>query len=160
MLYGKFGHSCLGVWLSVLVSSLLFGAVHLSNAVGGMVSLGSVLVQMVGAFALGLCLAATYLRSQSLWTVALIHAYIDFCGLVSSGLYTTSSISGVMDEISPLSLVMALFYILLAIFLLRPKKLRRMVFQPRPATQGEILMLMVILFLAAGLFSAVMVLSL
>jgi drug/metabolite transporter (DMT)-like permease len=92
--------------------------------------------------------------------VALIHAYIDFCGLVSSGLYTTSSISGVMDEISPLSLVMALFYVLLAIFLLRPKKLQRMVFQPRPATQGEILMLMVVLFLAAGLFSAVMVLSL
>ena len=62
MFYEKYGATPAGVWLSVMASSLLFGLVHITNAIGGAASLSGVLIQMVGAIALGMCLAALYFR--------------------------------------------------------------------------------------------------
>ena len=92
MIYEKYGYNSLGVWLSVVVSGLLFGAVHLVNAAGGEGYILGVLVQMVGACSVGKCLAAIYLRTRSLWTVVLLHGYMDFCALMTSGFYSVQTI--------------------------------------------------------------------
>ena len=160
MIFEKYGRSAVGVWLSVLVSSLLFGGVHLLNAAGGAVSIGSVLVQVVGAMALGMCLAAAYLRTNSLWAVALIHGYMDFCALLASGVFAVNSIAGVIDEASPLQLAAAVLYTLLAIFLLRPSQMKQITGSGQAPAQGDVIKIMLAVMLASGLFSTVAVLML
>lgn len=120
MLYERYGSSPAGVWFSVLLSSLLFGAVHLSNAAGG-ASLTGVLVQVIGAVALGMCLAAIYLRGRNLWSVAAIHGFMDFCALLDSGLFQGQTLTDSISEYDISSLLGTLLYLVMAIILLRPK---------------------------------------
>lgn len=51
-----------GVWIGVIISSMIFGFVHFDIAIG------------VTAFVLGIILALAYEYSKSLWTSVLIHA--------------------------------------------------------------------------------------
>ena len=124
MLYDKYGQSPAGVWLSVVVSSLLFGAMHLTNAIGGEMALSGVLLQAVGATAMGMCLAAIYLRGRNLWAVAAIHGFMDLCALVSSGIFRAESMADIIGGYTPLSLIGYGFYLICALVLLRPSKLR------------------------------------
>ncbi len=93
MFYEKYGETPAGVWLSVMASSLLFGLVHITNAIGGAASLSGVLIQMVGAIALGMCLAALYFRCRNLWAVAVVHGFMDFCALLTSGVFQEDSLT-------------------------------------------------------------------
>lgn len=159
MIYEKYGYNPLGVWLSVIVSSLLFGAVHLINAIGGAAELSGVLVQMVGAAALGMCLAAIYLRTRSFWTVALLHGYMDVCALMSSGFYTVDTMQELVGGYSVANLISALLYSALAVFLLRPSQMKKITDIHAKPTQNQVLGLMVGIFLLAGLFSMVTVIT-
>ncbi len=137
MILEKYGGTGAGVWLSVTVSGLLFGLVHLVN-VGAGAELGGVLVQMVGAATLGMCLAAIYIRTGSIWTVALLHAYMDFCALISSGVFADGSIVEAVDSYDAASVLASLVYVLLALFLLRPKKMRALTVPGAAAPAREI----------------------
>lgn len=159
MIYEKYGYNSLGVWLSVVVSSLLFGAVHLVNAAGGAADIFGVLVQMVGAAALGMCLAAIYLRTRSLWTVALLHGYMDFCALMTSGFYSVQTIGETVGGYSAANLISALFYGGLAVFLLRPSQIRKITDPNARPTQNQVIGLMIAIFLLSGLLSAVAVVT-
>lgn len=159
MLFEKCGKNPVGVWVGVLLSSLLFGVMHLGNAVGGAIDLGSVLVQVVGAAALGVCLSAIYLRTGSLWTVALLHGYMDFCGLISSGVFATDSMQDLLGGYSAGNLIAAVGYAALGIFLLRPSKMRTLTDSDAQPSNGQIAGLMAVVMLMTGLLSAVTVLS-
>ena len=45
-------------WIAGMVTGVLFGLVNISNSIGGAASLYGVMMQMVGAIALVMCLAA------------------------------------------------------------------------------------------------------
>ena len=122
MLYDKYGATPAGVWFSVMASSLLFGLVHLSNAVGA--DLSGVLIQMVGAIALGMCLAALYFRCRNLWAVAAVHGFMDFCALLTSGVFREDSLTDIIDGYSGANLLAFGLYVVIALVLLRPSKLR------------------------------------
>lgn len=62
-----------GMTRAVLVSSALFGLVHLGNIVYG-ASVAVTLFQVVGVFAFGVGMAAIVLRTGALWPAMLIHA--------------------------------------------------------------------------------------
>jgi membrane protease YdiL (CAAX protease family) len=62
-----------GTTRAVLVSSALFGLVHLGNIVYG-ASVVVTLSQVVGVFAFGVGMAAIVLRGKAFWPVILIHA--------------------------------------------------------------------------------------
>ena len=65
-----------GVWRAVLVSSALFGLVHLSNAMlRG--SLGLAALQALGAGTEGFGLAALRLRTNTVWPLVALHALHD-----------------------------------------------------------------------------------
>lgn len=149
MLYDKYGKSPAGVWLSVVVSSLLFGAMHLTNAIGGQMELSGVLLQMVGASAMGMCLAAIYLRGRNLWAVAAIHGFMDLCALVSSGIFQAESMADIVSGYTPLSLIGYSFYLICALVLLRPSKLREIT-ASRESSLGDTAKL----GLAAGILGA------
>lgn len=80
LLLRKWGSTRKGIYLSVILSSLLFGLVHLSNFFLGRSSfLGSV-TQVIFATFLGIFLAACILRNQSIWPAIVFHAIFNICG--------------------------------------------------------------------------------
>lgn len=130
MIFDKYGHTRGGIWLTALVSGMLFGAMHLMNAIGGEIPLAGVLVQVIGATALGMCLGAIYIRGGNLWSVAAIHGFMDFCALLSSGIFKTGSIVDTVAAYDLPVLAGSLVYFVVAAVLLRKSKLY-------PLTTGE-----------------------
>ena len=157
MIFDKYGKSSVGVWLTVIVSSLLFGAAHGTNALTGEIPLSGVLVQVVAATALGMCLAAVYLRSRSLWAVALVHGFMDFCALFTSGVYSVSSVAETVGGYDGAQLLAALVYGLYAVILLRPTQIRRLLGSWREPQDHEIIKLMISVMLISGVFTAMLV---
>ena len=158
ILYEKYGKTSIGLWFTVLFSSLLFGMIHLTNAAA--MPLGGVLIQMVGALVLGICLSAIFLRSGNLWTVALLHGFMDFAALSSSGLFGSDSLADTVGGYNVENLLGALIYGIIALFLLRPSQIRRLTDPRSDAPQSHLIALMLTVFLTAGLLSVVAVLSL
>lgn len=107
------------LWGAVTLSSLLFGATHLVNLTHQ--SLGSTLMQMLNAFALGLLFAAVYLRTRSLGWPILIHFFNDFVAILIGGLSEEARPAGSFVAI----LGMAVLYGGVALYLLRRSKLAR-----------------------------------
>lgn len=157
MIFEKYGKNTVGVWLTVLVSSLLFGAVHLVNAVGGAAELSGVLVQVVGAAALGMCISAIYLRTGSLWAVALLHGTMDLLALMPSGIYGVTTMTDMVGGYSWESLVAYLVYVALALFLLRPSKMQAITGPQKGTAPGLVIKLMLAVMLLSGLWTAVLV---
>jgi hypothetical protein len=59
-----------GVWVGVIVSSLIFGLVHLSPVV------------IIGAIPLGIVTALVYERTKSLWSSVIVHLAFNSLGLL------------------------------------------------------------------------------
>lgn len=122
----KYATSVKGIWISVLVSAVLFGLCHISNLFFGMHPL-SVLSQVTSAFCIGVLFSAVYLRSGSLWAPILVHTLTDIAGLAPStflrNLTDVDSINRL--SFSWLSLLFDLLYLALAVFLLRPSKCKQ-----------------------------------
>jgi CAAX protease family protein len=80
VLLNKWGQTRKGIYLSVIVSGLLFGAAHLFNMISGHRTPLSTLTQMIYSVFFGVCFAACFLRNKSIWPVLFMHAAIDFAG--------------------------------------------------------------------------------
>ena len=76
----KWGCDRRGVYRAVLVSSLLFGAAHIFNALSGHLPVMATLTQMAYSFVFGLAFSACCLRNNAIWPVMIAHAAIDFAG--------------------------------------------------------------------------------
>lgn len=79
-LLSRHGRTTNGVVVSSLVSSLVFGAVHVATSAAGSldpITLAQMLLKTVQAGSLGMLLAAVYVRTRSFWGVAAIHALAD-----------------------------------------------------------------------------------
>lgn len=78
-LVNKYGKDSKNAWKAIVVSALIFGAVHLPNiAFVHPVTLG---VQVVNAAAGGVLFGVMYLRSGNIWAGILVHAAVDWLGL-------------------------------------------------------------------------------
>lgn len=130
MFYEKYGATPAGVWLSVMVSSLLFGLLHITGAISGAASLPGVLIQMVGAIALGMCFSAMYLRCRNLWAVAAVHGFMDFCALLTSGVFQEDRLTDIIGGYSAANLAGFGIYVVIALILLRPSQMRRITSRP------------------------------
>lgn len=125
----KHANSVKGIWITVIVSALIFGLTHITNIFFGMDPI-AVLMQVLSAMLLGLLFGAVYLRSGSLWAVVLIHTLTDIAGLASSTFLRVTEIEDLnrlADKVS-LSWIQIgnwLFYIGLTAFLLRPSKCKQ-----------------------------------
>lgn len=92
----KFGQDKKGLTLSVVVSSAVFGAMHLLNLLGGFSP--SVFLQVGYSFLIGCVCSITLLASGSVYVPILIHALFDVGGfLLESGfvvgeLWTTGNV--------------------------------------------------------------------
>lgn len=120
-----FGTGRAGVWKAAALSGLLFGAAHLSNALGA--SLPGVCIQMAVTSVLGMLFAAIYFRSGNLWVTILLHAAMDAASLIGSGLFLGASggdtVAEAISAYSLVNLTPALTYLIPTVFLLRRSKL-------------------------------------
>lgn len=78
----KTGNTHKGIWGAIIVSSIIFGAVHVyTYIVGGSLDLTGI-IESIGKIlqtgAIGVLLAAVYLKTKNLWATALVHTLNDF----------------------------------------------------------------------------------
>lgn len=70
-----------GIWIAVMVSSIVFGMMHLFNLFNG-AHLGDTLLQIGYSTLMGMLWAVMYLRTKNLWLTMLLHASYNFFGQV------------------------------------------------------------------------------
>ena len=86
---------------AIIFASVLFGLVHLSNAIGGSNSIESVLAQVVSAIGGGLMFGTIYYRTnKNLWACTIIHAFNDFVSFVASGSLSGGTVSDSINSLT------------------------------------------------------------
>jgi len=93
----RFSNTRRGVLAAIILSSVIFGAAHIPNVLSG-VPLSSALIQALQATLLGVLFAAIYLRSGNLWICIIIHALVDFGGLMASGIFGNGDMTVIPSE--------------------------------------------------------------
>lgn len=109
--------SRLAIWPSIILTTLLFGSVHIFNVfITG--KLGEAAIQSVAASMSGLAFIALLIRTQSLWVPIVYHTLWDFgTFLMSSGAPPGEPPSAGTSVLIPILLVLPNF--LYALYLLR-----------------------------------------
>lgn len=107
------GHQ--GMWYAVIITSVVFGMAHMVNLTKQ--PLEATILQGVNAVALGLVLAAIYLRTRSLIFPMIIHATNDYISTIAA-----HGVTVVHNQSFTPFIGQWIFYLLLAIFLLRESK--------------------------------------
>lgn len=77
-----YGKSRKQVIISVVVSGVIFGLVHLTNALSGQ-DIITTLMQVLQASSLGILLGSIYFITKNIWTVVFLHAFYDFAIMLS-----------------------------------------------------------------------------
>lgn len=121
ILLERWGRSTGGIYLSVILTSILFGAIHFTNWVYYPQLFWSTMSQMVYASFFGVLMAAIYLRSRNLWAVALHHAFFNSSLVLSifSQEAAVLEFTDITPEAAVYGVVTAVPYLLLGLFLLR-----------------------------------------
>lgn len=68
---------------SVVISSVLFGVLHIMNVMGG-AGIAETILQICFAFAYGVIMAVIFVDTSSIWPCILLHAFHDFCGFITA----------------------------------------------------------------------------
>ena len=116
----KYANSVKGIWITAIVSAVVFGLIHMTNIIAG-VEVLSALVQSFTNIGIGLFFAALYLRSGNIWVLVLIHTLTDTAGLASS-VFTYQNEIAVMSALPLQSIIGGVIFVGISAFLLRPSK--------------------------------------
>ena len=115
-----------GIYKAVIVSSLIFGLVHLVNLLyllSGQDVIIATMAQILYATFLGIFFAGIYLRTKNIWLVMLIHALIDISGELNVFVVNTAASTAVAAPMSigdaVMQVVMLLPFALYGLFLVR-----------------------------------------
>lgn len=115
------------VILSITLSSLIFGAMHISNIwVSGQDVLQTI-AQIIQATGLGILLGSVYYRTKNIWSSVFLHGFWDFAILIGEinlikrcvNSETTLNYSLYLLTVS---ILMAIFYFLISLYILRKSK--------------------------------------
>ena len=68
--------------ISVVVSGVIFGLVHITNALSGQ-DIITTLMQVLQASSLGILLGSIYFITKNIWSVVFLHAFYDFAIMLS-----------------------------------------------------------------------------
>ena len=79
MIYSRRKKNAFNVFLSVVLSSAVFGAIHLVNLFTG-ASVGSVLLQVGYSFLIGGMCSVMLLKTHNIWYCVILHALYNFAG--------------------------------------------------------------------------------
>lgn len=105
---------------SILISGLIFGAIHLTNLLMGQ-DLLSTLLQFIQTSAIGILFGTIYYKTRNIWSLIFLHGFYDFAVLLSEVNLPTSCayVSNVAISITVFSIIssiiLSIIYILYAI---------------------------------------------
>ena len=121
-----FGTARKGALCAAGVSGLIFGLMHLSNAIGG--SFAETLPQVILCISGGILYGVIYYRSGNIWSIALIHGINDVVASISEWLFA-GGVSAASDPSATLSVSQMIFTCCLAaieigvsLYLMRKKR--------------------------------------
>ncbi len=115
-----YGTNTKGAWKAAIVSGVLFGSVHIVNAIG--LPLFGVLIQTVVAIVLGILFAAIYFRTGNLWICVILHTAINTASLLQGGLYDVGGMDEMISSFTLINLLPAVTYFIPVPFLMRKSK--------------------------------------
>ena len=112
------------IWKAIIISSLIFGVVHLSNIF--FVEPLILLVQVINAMCGGILFATIFIKSKNIYSVIFIHALTDWISLFIANCFTgaNSALSMNIDLQQAIVMILggSLPPILISMFLLRNYK--------------------------------------
>ncbi len=73
----RFGDTRKNVIISIILSSLVFGLMHITNIFAGQ-GVFETIMQILQATSLGALLGSIYYRTKNIWAVAFLHGFYDF----------------------------------------------------------------------------------
>ena len=76
----RLGGSRKGLFISMIVSSSIFGAIHLLNLTGNPQLIMATLAQVIYAVFIGCFFCVVYYRSKNIWSCVILHGLVDFTG--------------------------------------------------------------------------------
>lgn len=123
LIFDKYGKTSKGVWFSTIVSGVIFGSLHLINALSPEISFFSVAIQAILAGALGMVFTAIYFRTRNIWFLVFLHAYNNFTALFASGVLGQGTIDSTIDTYSFINFIGVIPYIIVLLVLLRKSKM-------------------------------------
>ncbi len=82
-----------GVWLAAVVSSLLFGLMHVLNLLFG-AGLDATLLKVGYATTMGFAFAAVALRTGVIWPLVVIHALVNVVAFATADATTATAVTG------------------------------------------------------------------
>ncbi len=138
----NFGDSRKHVILSIILSSLVFGLMHITNMLAGQ-GLLETIMQILQATSLGILLGSVYYRSKNIWAVAFLHGFYDF-GIFLGELNvikdcTTGTVTpSIMAFQAFSSFVLMAFYIISAIIIMRRKDTHKLIDKDSELTEQEL----------------------
>lgn len=80
LLIRKWGQNRKGIYLSVIMGSLLFGLFHIIHFFMGQMTLLASMTQVIYAFFIGVFMGACVLRNQSVIPAIIVHGLVDITG--------------------------------------------------------------------------------
>lgn len=122
----RYGSSKKLVIRSILLASLIFGAIHFFNILAGQTVFETV-TQVIHATACGFFLGSLYYRTKNIWAVILLHAFWDFAIFLSEHTLIRECTTGVAtsgivaDNVISL-LLFSVFYIVMSFLILKDCK--------------------------------------
>ncbi|MBP3891846.1 MAG: CPBP family intramembrane metalloprotease [Solobacterium sp.] len=120
--------------LAILLSGLMFGAAHLTNAFSREVAFQTAAIQATATAMMGIYFGTIYYRTgKHIWYLIFLHAFYDTMVSIGNGRLsgkTTYDIINAAREVNPSSLlVIGVILIGISAILLRPKKIQPWILQ-------------------------------
>jgi len=115
----RFGKNRSGIIKSIVISSLFFGFMHITNAFAGQ-SLFDSILQVIQTTGVGLLLGVIYYKTKNIWTCVFLHGFYDFCIMLADINYIKDPVFNGGTIISILSTIfITMFWLFAAIKLLQ-----------------------------------------
>ncbi len=102
----RYGDTRKGIWMSVIIGSLLFGGMHITNIFAGQ-GLMATLAQVVVTAFMGFTFNAVYVRHRNIYSVMILHALLDFVTIWDYGMVSGRSIADIhsSSEVGKISII-------------------------------------------------------
>lgn len=123
----RFANTRKEVILSIFLSALIFGGIHISNIwIGGQTVIETV-AQIIQATGMGFLLGSIYYRTKNIWSVVFLHGYWDFALFISEINIIKTCTEGATSleyKLTTLitSIIMAIVSIIVGLYILRKHK--------------------------------------
>ncbi len=120
----KYGDDKKGCWKAIIISALIFGAIHIPNIF--FMNPITLCVQVINAASAGVLFGVIFIKSRNIWAGILVHALVDWCSLFVGNCFigadTVLSMEMTMGQAVSIILLGSMPPIVIACFLMRVKK--------------------------------------